>query len=394
MSFDGFWGELERPIIGLAPMDGVTDAAFRYMVAKHGKPSVVYTEFTNVEGLARGAVKLLPAFFYDEIERPIVAQIFGVEVDSFYKSAVMLCEMGFDGIDINMGCPVKTVAARGGGAGLIKTPDLAKQIIRSVKRGVEDWVNGMTMEQAGVHEDIIANIASCANGIEMKHAGACKNIVGKLQERKKDVPGDGSSHKQQGGKTKKYDRSFSENVRSHKQRRAVPVSVKTRTGYDEVIAKEWVNVLLEERPAAICMHGRTLKQMYGGEADWEVLKGPAASCRENNVAFLGNGDVRSIKEACEKAEKYELDGVLIGRASLGNPWFFIGKEPSVEERILAVKEHCDNFERIFGDKLPFHTIKKHLAWYLKGFEGVKEVRMRLMMSQSFEEVHKILEEIS
>lgn len=371
--FDGFWSELERPIIGLAPMDGVTDAAFRYMVAKHGKPSVVYTEFTNVEGLARGAVKLLPAFFYDEIERPIVAQIFGVEVDSFYKSAVMLCEMGFDGIDINMGCPVKTVAARGGGAGLIKTPDLAKQIIRSVKRGVEDWVNGMTMEQAGVHDDIIANIASCANGMKVKHAEACRNMVGKLQERKKDSPG---------------------TVCSHKDRKLIPVSVKTRMGFDKDIAGEWVKTLLEERPAAICMHGRTLKQMYGGEADWAALRGPAASCRKKGVIFLGNGDIKTVKEAKEKIEKYGVDGVLIGRAALGNPWFFTGKEPSVKERIYAVKEHCEVFERIFGEKVPFHTIKKHLAWYLKGFEGVKEVRMRLMMSHSFEEVRKILEDIS
>lgn len=347
---NGFWKDLEKPIIGLAPMDGVTDAAFRYMVAKHGKPSVIYTEFTNVEGLARGAERLLPAFFYDEIERPVVAQIFGVEVESFYKSAVMLCEMGFDGIDINMGCPMKTVAARGSGAGLIRTPELAKEIIRSVKKGVEDWVAGITMERAGVHANMIAGI----------------------EERKKDVPG---------------------NVSSHKRRRAVPVSVKTRIGFDKNIAEEWVGVLAGERPAAICVHGRTLKQMYGGKADWEALRGPAALCRKNNIIFLGNGDVKTVKEAEEKAKEYKVDGVLIGRAALGNPWFFTGKEPSVKERIFAVKEHCEHFERIFGDKLPFHIIKKHLAWYLKGFEGVKEVRMRLMMSNSFEDVREILKEL-
>jgi len=332
---------LEKPILGLAPMDGVTDAAFRYMVATHGKASVIFTEFTNVEGLARGAAKMLVAFLYDEIERPVVAQVFGTEVESYYKAAVMLCEMGLDGIDINMGCPAKSVATKGAGAGLIQTPALARELIRSVKRGIKDWSEGISLEKAGLHEDIIAEI------VQMK--------VGRVFER-----------------------------------RLLPVSVKTRIGYDSVVAEEWVRVLLEERPANITMHGRTLKQMYSGQADWEVLGKAAAVCKGSGVSFLGNGDIKSMDDALAKVKEYGLDGVLVGRAVMGNPWFFIGHEPSVEERIAAVKEHCDAFEKIFGDKLAFHNIKKHLVWYLKGFEGVKEMRMQLMMSSGFDEVREIM----
>ncbi len=322
-------------------MDGVTDAVFRYVLADYGKPSVIFTEFTNVEGLARGAEKMLRAFLYDEIERPIVAQIFGVEVDSYYKCAVMLCEMGFDGIDINMGCPARHIISRGGGAGLIKNPELARKIIKSVKCGVDDWSEGVSMEKAGVHKNIIEG---------MKKVGK-----GKSFERKK-----------------------------------IPVSVKTRIGYDEVVAEDWVMELIKEKPATISMHGRTLKQMYGGVADWDVLGKVSSLCKENGVIFLGNGDVKNMDDAREKISKYNTDGVLVGRSVMGNPWFFIDKIPSVEERILAVKNHCSHFERIFGDEVPFHTIKKHLAWYLKGFEGVKEIRMKLMMSNDFEEVNSII----
>ncbi len=342
MDNTGFWKNLKLPIIGLSPMDGVTDAVFRYMLAKHKKPSVIFTEFTNVEGLARGAEKMLTAFLYDEIERPIVAQLFGTEVNSFYKCAVMLCKMGVDGIDINMGCPAKNVINKGGGGGLIKNPKLAQKIIRSVKKGIKDWQNGITMEKAGVHKNIIATL--------------------------KQNP----------------------NFNALREKSSVAVSVKTRISFDEIISKEWIKYLLEEEPATITMHGRTLKQMYKGEADWETLREMAKICKKTNTFFLGNGDIKTLKEAKEKIKKYDLDGVLIGRATMGNPWFFMDKDPSVEERILAVKEHCENFQRIFKDKIAFYNIKKHLTWYLKGFEGVKELRMKLMQTNNFAEVEEIM----
>jgi tRNA-dihydrouridine synthase len=126
-----FWQQIPRPIIGLSPMDGVTDASFRYITAKHGKPDVTLTEFVNIQSAMFAPDILLKDFTYSEIERPIAAQIYGKSPELFYKVAHIVGELGFDGLDINMGCPAKKVAAAGCGAALIRTPDLAREIMRS-----------------------------------------------------------------------------------------------------------------------------------------------------------------------------------------------------------------------------------------------------------------------
>ncbi len=344
-------------------MDGVTDAAFRYMVCKYSgekfenatgawvdgqKPCVVITEFTNVEGLARGNVRGLAAFIYSEIERPVVAQIFGVEPKSYYKAAVMLSDMGFDGIDINMGCPVNKVAAKGSGAALIKTPELAKELVRMTKKGVKDWAEGISLEEAGVHEDMIAAV-------------------------KKMKSLDGTEH--------------------GSLRLPIPVSVKTRIGYDSVVAEEWVKHLLEVEPANISMHGRTLKQLYMGVANWEAIAKAAKVVKESGLgtSFLGNGDVKSLDDAHEKIKQYGVDGVLVGRAVFGNPWFFAGREPTAKEGLQAAIEHSKYFENLNNSGLQnihFQNIRKHLGWYVKGFEGAKELRMKLMQLERAQEVER------
>src|SRR3989344_7862531 len=143
---NNFWKLLKKPIIGLAPMDGVTDAAMRFIVNKYGNPDVMFTEFTNVEGI-RHAVKtnkwspehrLARNFKYDESQRPIVAQIFGKDPESFRVAAKLMVELGFDGVDINMGCPAKNVSEHGSGAALIGQPDLAGEIIKAVQQGVSE----------------------------------------------------------------------------------------------------------------------------------------------------------------------------------------------------------------------------------------------------------------
>ncbi len=132
----GFWGDLPRPIFVLAPMADVTDAAFRRIIAKYGKPDVFVTEFVSVDGLcSAGRPALLKSLMYHESERPIVAQFFGDDPELFYQCAELAQELGFDGIDINMGCPVKTVTKTGSGAALIKYPDIAKEVIKATKRG-------------------------------------------------------------------------------------------------------------------------------------------------------------------------------------------------------------------------------------------------------------------
>ena len=134
----GFWGQLPRPILALAPMINVTDAAFRKMFVECGKPDVFWTEFVSVEGLlSRGRDALLPMLWFDEREHPIVAQIFGVKPKQFEEVGEMIRKLGFDGVDINMGCPDRDVEKQGAGAALIKNKDQAKEIIRALKKGAD-----------------------------------------------------------------------------------------------------------------------------------------------------------------------------------------------------------------------------------------------------------------
>src|SRR6476661_2148719 len=145
-----FWNRLPTPVIGLSPMDGVTDSVFRLMTARQGKPDVIFTEFTHVHDVCRGPEFLLDSLHYHEAERPIVAQLYGKDPELFYQAAHVVCELGFDGLDINMGCPSKNVASSGSGAGLIRTPDVAHAILRAARQGVTDWANGQTLVEAGI----------------------------------------------------------------------------------------------------------------------------------------------------------------------------------------------------------------------------------------------------
>ncbi len=133
-----FWQTLPRPIIGLAPMNGVSDQPFRFIQKKYGNPMVLYTEFTAVERLRFGDPGLFKDFLFDESQRPIIAQIYGHQPELFRHMALFACELGFDGIDINMGCPSHSIVHRGAGAGLIRTPDVAQAIVAATKAGVAD----------------------------------------------------------------------------------------------------------------------------------------------------------------------------------------------------------------------------------------------------------------
>lgn len=351
-----FWQNLSKPVIGLSPMDGVTDAAFRYMVAKYGKPSVIFTEFINVEGLAHGAVKTLPAFLYDSSEHPIIGQIYGITPENFYQAAFIVAELGFDGIDINMGCPSKAVSGHGGGAGLIKTPKLACDILRTAKLAAADWAAGKTLQEAGVHQDLLPFIRK--------------------------------QQKVHGGPP---------------PRRLLPVSVKTRLGYEKVITESWIETLLSCEPDNITLHGRTLKQMYSGEADWNEIAKAAAivHAAKHPTTILGNGDVKSLPDALEKIKRYGVDGALIGRAVFGEPWIFNdAAPPDLNEKFRIALEHCLKHEEIFrvnraadSTLTPgqiFAPMKKHLGWYCRGFAGAKELRMQLMACDSSSQVEEVL----
>ncbi|HCU25787.1 MAG TPA: hypothetical protein DF383_12285 [Deltaproteobacteria bacterium] len=359
-----FWRHIPKPIVGLSPMDGVTDAPFRFIAAKYGKPDLILTEFVNVEGLARNAVVMLEDFLYTESERPIVAQIYGSEPESFYKIAVLVCALGFDGIDINMGCPAKNVASRGCGAALIRTPDLAKEILRQVKRGVRDWAEGREVEDLGLKPRM---------ALRVQRMNAERNAA-KPPERK-----------------------------------TLPVSVKTRIGYDSVVVEDWVRHLLEEEPAAISLHGRTLKQMYTGAADWEAIARATEIIHQSSTLALGNGDILSLADAAEKIRASGVDGVLIGRAAMGNPWIFAEKDAwknkwsaaektplsesivATAERFSVLLEHSRYFEQVKGPER-FSAMRKHFGHYCKGLRGAAELRNKMFQSHSSAEVGEILAE--
>jgi tRNA-dihydrouridine synthase len=384
-----FWQEISPPIIGLSPMDGVTDAAFRYIVARYGTPDVQCTEFVSVDEICHGGEMAWHQLRYAEIERPVVAQIYGADPEKFYEIAQVVCELGFDGVDINMGCPSKSVAARGCGAALIKNPSLAQQIIRAVRAGVTDWAAGRQVDKLTLPPKAIENLQKI---ISQRNGPAV--------------------------------------------RRPLPVSVKTRLGYDSVVIEDWVSVLLEAEPDVIAIHGRTLTQMYRGQADWAAIARAAKIIRQTSTLVLGNGDIESMPDLVNRVLDTHVHGVLIGRACLGNPWLFRQKAwaksqipphpfplppgerenlslpdpvPSphsngervrvrgledvpLTDRFRVALEHARYFESL-SDLSRFAAMRKHLGWYCKGFPGAAETRARMFQSRNSRDVERVLTEV-
>lgn len=316
-----FWAGLEKPIFAIAPMANVTDAAFRRMFAECGRPTVFWTEFVSVEGLLSvGKEHLLPDLWFEKDEHPIVAQIFGSKPEQFAAAAEIIYKLGFDGIDINMGCPDRAVEKQGAGAALIKDSDRARAIIRATHEG--------------------------AHGL--------------------------------------------------------PVSVKTRIGYTKNQLAEWLPALLEENIAALTVHLRTRAEMSKVAAHWELA--PEVVALRDRIApktiVIGNGDVTSLDDARTKTASTGLDGIMIGRGIFGNPWFFSGKQPSVREKIERLVRHTEVFESLYKSNVSkrdgkiknFEVMKKHYKAYANGFDGAKELRIRLMAAESAKEVKAIAKE--
>lgn len=347
-----FWNALHKPIFGLSPMDGVSDHPFRWITKKYGQPAVMYTEFTSVEGVCHGAEQLLKDFLFDESQRPIIGQIYGTTPDFFRQCAIVLCELGFDGVDINMGCPAKNVAHSGAGAALIKTPKLAQDIIRATKLGIEQWLNGATVDDC---EDITPNMAT------------------KIKSLNQQLP------------------------LAYQARREIPVSVKTRVGFDQPVIKEWISNLLEMDISAITLHGRTLKQQYGGLANWELIGEAAQLVHQTRTLILGNGDVKNLATAQEKVETFGLDGVLLGRATMGNPFVFqeteVGQHPDQATIFKMAVEHAQLYEKTYAQETRYNFLpmRKHLGWYVHDIPNAAMMRQaiyRCNTSQEFIEVLK------
>ncbi|MDR3643237.1 MAG: tRNA-dihydrouridine synthase [Candidatus Doudnabacteria bacterium] len=382
-----FWQQLNKPIFCLAPMEEVTDFAFREMFARYSSVSlrgsasdrsnlnyetydriasspdkapasrndtynqfVMFTEFINVDGLTHpeGRKKLEIDLKYSEAQRPIVAQLWGRNPEKFSEAAKIIVDLGFDGIDINFGCPQAKEIAGGTCAALIREPALAQDIIRAVKKAAGD----------------------------------------------------------------------------------LPVSVKTRLGYskaDEMAG--WVTTLLETGIAALTLHGRTKQEMSKVPAQWEKIAEAVAirdkfqipNSKFQKTLIIGNGDIKSREEGLQRVAETNVDGVMVARGAFGCPWFFnpnIEISPPVaqaralptseimpqekeagglrnispQEKLRVMLEHAELFDRELGQYKNFVIMRKHFKAYCSGFPGAHELRAKLMETKNLEETRIIVEE--
>lgn len=323
---ENFWKTLQKPIFALAPMEDVTDTSFREIVARLSNMSqlhILYTEFTSVDGMNHqvGKVRVGERLLVSESEKQIlkqkniklIAQIWGNKPELFFKIAKEItAEFEFDGLDINMGCPVKNVVKNGCCSALINQPELAKEIILATK--------------------------------EATH---------------------------------------------------LPVSVKTRTGIKSHETESWIEHLLETKPAAIILHGRTQKQQSDGLADWtEIAKGARIRDRHSpETAFLGNGDVMSVAQGEELCHNHQLDGVMIGRGIFHNPWFFMPEHlsPTKAEKLEQLLLHTRIFEQNWGGKKNLNILKRFYKIYTNDFTGAAKLRADLMEAKTVDDVYRIVQ---
>lgn len=305
--------KLKKPIYSLAPMDDVTDSVFRQVVCKCHRPDLMYTEFVNVDGLmSKGKNIVMRRLKYSDVEKPLIVQLWGRTPENFLKSAELVSGMGFDGIDINMGCSVKRVANSGGGSALINEKELAKEIVLATKEG--------------------------SNGL--------------------------------------------------------PISVKTRLGWDD-IDMDWISTLLHLNLDALNIHCRTARGDHSIHANWRYISNVIDLRNEisPNTLIFGNGDINSMREAKDMIDTYHVDGVMIGRGSISNPWVFSEREDiSLEERIDMFRYHLDTFDEVY-EYMDFNVLKKFFRSYINGFDGANDIRKKLMDTKNTKEVRKILEDV-
>lgn len=321
-----FWNELNRPIFALAPMEDVTDTSFREVIATISDPRylhILYTEFTSVDGMnhAIGKKRVGERLIVSDSEKQIlkqkniklVAQIWGRKPELFHKiAAEITSEFDFDGLDINMGCPVKNVVKNGCCSALIGEPSLAQEIILATK--------------------------------EATH---------------------------------------------------LPVSVKTRTGIKGHDTENWIANIMETKPAAVILHGRTQKQQSDGLANWEeIAKGARVRDQINpDTLFLGNGDVLSVQQGEKLCQIYGLDGVMIGRGIFHNPWFFDPTKTNLtkQEKLDQLLFHTKLFERNWNGRKNLNILKRFYKIYTNDFPGAAAIRANLMEAKTYSDVYQTVD---
>ena len=328
-----FWDKLPKPFFCLAPMADVTDAAFRRMFAKYGKPDVTWTEFVSADGLSsKGREVLKYDLLYSEKERPIVVQLFSSTPSKMREAAKLCADLGFDGIDINMGCPDRSIEKQGAGAAMMKDMKKSGEIITAVKDGIKD-------------------------------------------SKKKNA-------------------------------KNMSVSVKTRIGYNKNQIKEWIPFLLSQDIDALTIHARTRKEMSLVPARWEHIR-EVVEIRNSmglKMKIIGNGDVVDLEHGRALAKETGCDGIMVGRAVFGNPFFFasLHKKKNVlsesegqgfiTKKLKVLVEHTKLYEKLLGKVKKFAVMKKHYKAYVNGFDGAKELRVKLMDAKDSKEVETIIKD--
>ena len=341
MNFKKLIGQT-KPIIGLSPMDGVTDFPFRQIQAQIAKPDVIFTEFVSAEGISRAGVKLYDQLLYTPNQRPIIAQLFGKDPDAFYSASQILCHLGFDGIDINMGCPAKTVTNHGSGAALIAKPALASDIIFAVFAGVGEYKKNLSLNSLALPQKI--------QTIIIRHQKFSSFVL------KKTVN--------------------------------PTISVKTRIGIDKPVTEKWIGHLLGHPLDFITLHGRTLSQGYAGATSWLEISKAAKLTQNTPTKLWGNGDLTSRKQALEFCQKYKTNGALIGRAAAGNPWLFSDTLPTPAQKFSAMLLHTQIYLNTFPSRR-FDPLRHHFLNYSKGHPLAKKLRSKLVAVNSLKELVKL-----
>jgi len=318
-----FYKDLPKPFFVLAPMDDVTDTVFRQVIGECASPDVFVTEFVNVDGIqSAGRQQVIKRLKTSDrkSEQPLVAQLWGLNPDNFRETAKQIANGEFGeyvGIDLNMGCPIKTIIANGACSALMNDRDLAVEIIKATQEGA-------------------------------------------------------------GGK--------------------LPVSVKTRLGFNEVDFS-WHELLLQQNIDMLTVHGRTRKDMSKVTARWDEI-GKVRELRDKiapQTLIVGNGDVMSREQGEELAEQYGLDGIMIGRGIFHNPFVFAEQNPwddySREQKIELYAKHVKLFAETWqpGERA-IHTLNKFCKIYINGFDGAKELRERLMAANSTDELLILLDQ--
>ena len=316
------WKNSKNTPLFLAPMEDVSDTAFR-LICKEFGVDVLISEFASSEALIRDVQQTQKKLFFSEKERPFGIQLFGNKADAMCEAARIAESYNPDFIDINWGCPVKKIAGKGSGSGMLQNIplliDITKQVVNAVK---------------------------------------------------------------------------------------IPVTVKTRLGWDEKNKPivELAEQLQDIGIQAISIHGRTRSMMYKGEADWTLI----GKIKENpriTISIIGNGDITTPEEALHAKQRYHVDGIMIGRGAIGNPWLFAAAKslleknglpyptPSLTERLTICKRHFELTIENKGEHYGILNMRKHYKNYFRELPNFKETRIKLLTSNSLDEIRDLFKYI-